>query len=318
MHASELSSRRWTSACLVALIVGAAISIGGAAQAPRGKRIVLLAGRPSHPPGMHEFNAGTFVLQKALAGTPGLTVDVYPGGWPQTMVDGKPVDNSAALDGADAILIYADGGRGNPAVQAGRIGVLDALAAKGVGLGFAHYGVEVPVGEGAGALNRWIGGYYEDRYSVNPMWAPDFKTFPVHPVTRGVRPFATHDEWYFNMRWTPDEATRKRVTPILTATPSDDVRDGPYVSPRGPYDHIVAANGQVETMMWVMERPDGGRGFGFTGGHTHAHWGDPNQRRVVLNALLWIAKMEVPAGGVVDTITPEDLTMNLDKKGPPR
>ena len=96
------------------------------------------------------------------------------------------------------------------------------------------------------------------------------------------------------------------------------MRDGPYVSPRGPYDHIVAANGQVETMMWVMERPDGGRGFGFTGGHTHAHWGDPNQRRVVLNALLWIAKMEVPAGGVVDTITPADLTMNLDKKGPPR
>ena len=42
------------------------------------------------------------------------------------------------------------------------------------------------------------------------MWAPDFKAFPVHPVTRGVRPFATHDEWYFNMRWTPDEATRKR------------------------------------------------------------------------------------------------------------
>ena len=52
------------------------------------------------------------------------------------------------------------------------------------------------------------------------------------------------------------------------------------------------------------------------GGHTHAHWGDPNQRRIVMNALLWIAKVEVPAGGVKDTITEADLTQNLDDKKP--
>jgi hypothetical protein len=37
----------------------------------------------------------------------------------------------------------------------------------------------------------------------------------------------------------------------------------------------------------------------------------------MLNALLWIAKIDVPAGGVVDRITDADLTMNLDEK-PPR
>jgi hypothetical protein len=42
-----------------------------------------------------------------------------------------------------------------------------------------------------------------------------------------------------------------------------------------------------------------------------------NQRKVMLNALLWIAKVDVPAGGVKDTITAEDLTKNLDEK-PPR
>jgi hypothetical protein len=42
--------------------------------------------------------------------------------------------------------------------------------------------------------------------------------------------------------------------------------------------------------------------------------GDPNQRRVVANALLWIAKVEVPPGGVVDTIAAADLGMNLDDK----
>jgi hypothetical protein len=129
-----------------------------------------------------------------------------------------------------------------------------------------------------------------------------------------VGAFSTHDEWYFNMRWTADSAAKGRVTPLLVAKPADTVRGGPYVSPRGPYDHIVAASGRDETMMWVYERPDGGRSFGFTGGHTHANWGDVNQRRIMLNALLWIAKVDVPASGVVDRITDADLLTNLDDK----
>lgn len=275
-------------------------------------RIVLIAGRPSHPPGMHEFRAGCLLFQKALSSIPGITVQVYDGGWPSKEVDGARVDDNAALENADAVFIYADGGKGHPAIQGERLTLLDKLAARGVGLGFGHYGVEVPAGAPGDAMHRFIGGYYEHLYSVNPMWTPPFEKFPDHPVTRGVKPFATHDEWYFNMRWAPQGAVR--VTPILVATPTDEVRRGPYVHPRGPYDHIVADSGKAETMMWVAERPDGGRGFGFTGGHTHKTWGDENQRRIVLNALLWIAKVDVPAGGVRDTITPEDLTQNLDKK----
>jgi hypothetical protein len=278
------------------------------------KRIVLIAGRPSHPPGMHEFRAGALLLQKALSSVPGVTVSVYDMGWPAKEVDGKRVDDSALLDGADAILIFADGGKGNPAIQGDRIQVLEALAAKGVGLGFAHYGVEVPAGVPGETFQKWIGGYYETNWSVNPMWKPSFEKFPNHPITRGVKPFATHDEWYFNMRWTADAAAKGKVTPILVATPSDEVRKGPYVSPRGPYEHIIAASGQAETMMWAFERPDGGRGLGFTGGHTHLNWGDPNQRKVMLNALLWLAKIEVPKNGVTDSITEADLAMNLDEK----
>jgi type 1 glutamine amidotransferase len=146
------------------------------------------------------------------------------------------------------------------------------------------------------------------------MWTPRFDKLPDHPVARGVAPFATHDEWYFNMRWAADPAVKARITPILVDTPSDTVRKGPYVYPKGPYDHVVADSGKAETMMWVYDQPNGGRGFGFTGGHTHATWGDPNQRKVLLNALLWIANVEVPARGVTDTITADDLTKNLDDK----
>ncbi|MCC7009981.1 MAG: ThuA domain-containing protein [Acidobacteria bacterium] len=305
---------RFAAGCVILLVclVAAAwvATVSGAADA----RIVIVAGKPSHPPGMHEFRAGSLLLQKALAGVKGVTVDVYANGWPSKTVNGQTVDDSAALDGAAAVLIYADGGAGHPAIQRDHMAIVDALAAKGVGLGFGHYGVEVPAGATGEAMQRWIGGYYETNYSVNPMWAPAFNSFPRHPVTRGVAPFSNHDEWYFNMRWTPDQAARARMTPILTATPSDDVRKGPYVSPKGPYPHVIADSGKVETMMWVYERANGGRSFGFTGGHTHANWGDPNQRRVVLNALLWIARVEVPPGGVRDAITAADLTTNLDPK----
>jgi hypothetical protein len=277
------------------------------------KRIVLIAGRPSHGPGMHEFRAGCMLLQKALTGFPGITVQVYDMGWPAKQVDGARVDDSAALDNADAVLIFADGGKGHPAIQGDRAKVIDALEAKGVGLMFGHYGVEVPAGAPGEAMQRWNAGYYETLWSVNPMWKPEFSKFPTHPITRGVKPFATHDEWYFNMRWT-ENAAKGKITPLLVATPSDEVRKGPYVSPRGPYDHIVAASGREETMMWAYERPNGGRSVGFTGGHTHANWGDPNQRKIMLNALLWIAKVEVPKNGVEDKIVEADLTENLDEK----
>jgi hypothetical protein len=141
-------------------------------------------------------------------------------------------------------------------------------------------------------MHRWVGGYYEHQFSVNPMWKPDYQNLPKHAVTGGVKPFATHDEWYFNMRWVPDEKAAARLTPILVAKPSDQVRKGPYVYPQGPYAHIIADSG----------------------GHTHANWGDANQRRLFANALLWIAKAKVPAGGVADAVTADDLKANWDKK----
>ncbi|MGV3774397.1 MAG: hypothetical protein ACO1QB_15965, partial [Verrucomicrobiales bacterium] len=108
---------------------------------------------------------------------------------------------------------------------------------------------------------------------------------------------------------------QKALTHILVDKPSDKVRNGPYVHPAGPYKHIQEATGRPETMMWTFERADGGRGFGFTGGHKHKNWGDENYRKVVLNALAWIAKAEVPENGMESTLEAGDLEKNLDPKG---
>ena len=73
--------------------------------------------------------------------------------------------------------------------------------------------------------------------------------------------------------------------------------------------------GEPQCMAWARERPDGGRGFGFTGGHFHKNWGDENFRKVVLNAILWTAKARVPPGGAESTLAPGQLEENLDPKG---
>ena len=70
-------------------------------------------------------------------------------------------------------------------------------------------------------------------------------------------------------------------------------------------------------MAWASVRPDGGRGFGFTGGHVHWNWGNPNFHKLVLNAIVWCARDSVPTGGVSDkTLTIVDLEKNQDYPQP--
>jgi type 1 glutamine amidotransferase len=261
------------------------------------KKIVLIAGPNSHGPGEHEFEAGTYALRRCLDKVPGVIAAHYYKGWPQ--------NDPTGLDNADAVVMYCDGGGGHQIYKDNRLETFRALAKKGVGIGFMHYGVEVLKDRGGEGFLEMIGGHYLHEFSCNPMWEPDYTKFPDHPITRGVQPFSTKDEWYFNMRFRDDQSG---IVPILSAPPSDAVRDGPYVYPKGPYAHIVANKGRPETMMWVVDNPGANRGYGYTGGHYHKNWANPNVRKVVLNAMLWIAHAEVPATGVESD--PTDIELN--------
>ena len=282
--------------CLAAL---AALSADAA-----DKKIVLVAGSRSHGHGDHEFRAGCLLLQECLNKVPGVSTVIVSNGWPKDV---------SVFEGADAIFVYADGGGGHPFIAPQRLKLIGDLMKKGGGLGTGHYGVEVPKDKGGPEFLEWTGGYFEEFWSVNPHWTAGFTNFPAHPVTRGVKPFATRDEWYYHMRF-PEGM--KHVTPILTATPPDSTRgrDGANDA-HGGNPEVQKHKGEPEHVMWVIERPDGGRGFGFTGGHFHKNWGNDEQRKLILNALLWIAKVEVPKDGVASTVTPEQMLLNMDDKG---
>lgn len=267
------------------------------------KKILLIAGPPSHGARQHEHNAGVLLLQKCLAGTPGLKTETVLNGWPK---------DDAKLAGVDAVIIFADGGPRHIAIQEDRLAVLERALAKGAGLGLLHYAVEPTKEKGQVEFLNWIGGAFEIHWSVNPHWDANFKSLPKHPVARGVKPFTIRDEWYFNMRFVEGQ---KGITPLLTAVPDASTttrKDGAHEG--NPTARAMVARGEAQTVSWAYERPNGGRGFGFTGAHFHDNWGNDNFRKLVLNAVLWLAKMEVPANGVVSTVNASDLDANLDPK----
>ncbi len=290
------------------LLLSATIVLSGvaattpAAIAADPAKIVLVAGRPSHGPGDHEFNAGIKLLAKCLKECNGIEPVVVTGGWPA---------DESIFKGAKSLVFFMDGGGGHPMIQSNHLETLQGLMDQGVGLVCMHYAVEVPKGKPGDKFLDWIGGYYETGYSTNPHWVADVKSLPEHPITRGVKPFHIKDEWYFNIRLRPE---MKGVTPIVVASPDDNTRQGVSASPRGPYAHILEAKGRPEVLAWAVERQDGGRGFGFTGAHAHKNWGNENFRTLVLNAILWSAKLDVPSNGVRCEVSEDDLTKNLDEK----
>ncbi len=267
----------------------------------QGKKIVLVAGSKSHGPGDHEFFAGTAILMNLLKQTPGV--------WPVMVRNGWPKDEKI-FDGADAILFYMDGRGGHPVVQKDRLKLLQKSIDKSVGWVNLHYAVDYEPRHGDTVVG-WMGGYYDPRISTNPHWDATIRTLPKHPITNGVKPFTIRDEWYFNMHWigdVTDVAEAKGVTPILQALPPDNSR--------GTAD-AKKFLGRIETVAWAYERKDGGRAFGFTGGHNHHNWADENFRRTVVNAILWSAKVYVPEGGAKVDFDVIDLNRNLDQKGKP-
>ena len=267
-------------------------------------KIVFISGSPSHGPMQHEHRAGNMILAEALNQS-GLDVEAVLG--PHY---GYPKDKSI-LDDADSVVIFCTGHRGH--VLNPNLDEFDALMKKGTGVVMIHWATEAEKGPPGDKFLEWMGGFCDLDWSVNPHWTPHFKDFPDHPISRGLEPFQVNDEWYYHMRFVDD---LKGVTPILSDVPPLETLRRPDGARSGnPFVRKAVEQGEPQHVAWAYDRPDGGRGFGFTGAHNHDSWQDDNFRRVVLNAILWTAEVEVPEGGCPSqTPTPEQMEQNTDDK----
>jgi quercetin dioxygenase-like cupin family protein len=255
-------------------------NLGAAAlKAPAlGKKIVLVGGKKSHGPGEHDFPNGIPLIAAWLRAAPAFAdVDVlaYTGGWPADL---------ATLEGASTILCYFDGVQEDPAPFADprRIDALRTLMDRGTGLICLHQASTVPRDDASIPLVGWLGARRNgmvDRTLETVTLEPATRD---HPISSGVAAFTIRDEFYPTLDFGDH---RRSITPILRAVVG---RDG-KTDATGRADHILA---------WAHERPDGGRAFGFTGGHFVAALEEPQLRRLLVNAIAWTARIDVPRQGI--------------------
>ncbi len=288
-------SLHWALALVALLIVPA--------SADEKAKIVFISGAPSHSRMAHEHRAGNMMLAKALneSGLPVDAVLVPHYGYPQ---------DTTILDNAATIVIFCTGHSGHLLNK--RLDEFDELMKKGKGVVMVHWATEAQKGKPGEKFLEWMGGFCDLDWSVNPHWTPKFRDFPDHPICNGVKPFSVNDEWYYHMRFVDG---LKGVTPILSDLPGLETlrrTDGPRSG--NPAVRQAVAAGEKQHVAWAYQRSNGGRGFGFTGAHNHDGWRHDDFRKVMLNAILWTAHVDVPPNGC-PTATPskEEIKANLDK-----
>lgn len=244
------------------------------AQTPR--RVLLLGMKRDHPQGRHEYMAGLRVLAKCLEKTPEIEAKIVEADepWP---------DGPERLKAADAVVLYL--GQGAKWIQADpqRTAAVRDLARRGGGIVALHSGIMSKDAKDIDLFRDLVGGCHggpDRRYLVmdGDLQVVDRN----HPIAQGVDNLRIHDEFYFKLKFT----TQGNLQPILQ----------------------VPIEGNLETVAWAYERPDGGRSFGFSGMDPHANWRQPSYRRLAAQAVLWTLKLPVPGGGLPVEV-PEELLL---------
>ncbi len=247
-------------------------------------RVVIIVGPTSHAPGTHEVAAGGRVMQWALetmVNVPGVRADLFYE-WPK---------DRSVFKAARTIVFIGDIFPPQRMLDvAGSLKDVEEMMSRGVGLVCVHYATGLRAQDvepdGAHPLLRWMGGYFATKTPHHQSVAKVFPSVTVspaakgHPVSRGWREFIVDDEPYYNNYFGRDSnKPATNVTMFATA----------MLPPEAPKREAVA---------WGIDRTDGGRGFGIVMPHFFKNWANDDLRRLILNAIVWTAKLDVPAGGV--------------------
>jgi type 1 glutamine amidotransferase len=277
IHSSPITRRAALASGAAAL---ASVAGTSAFAADAATRVLIVVGPSKHPPGTHEVEAGGRVLKHCLEATEKLKAEI---------VTEWPAEGEKAL--ADVASIVFIGDMFPPEVMQNRDAIMKDLAAmtkRGCGIVCVHYatGLEAKhvTADGDHPLLHWTGGYFATRCNHHKSVARVFKEATIeptkadHPVLRGWKPFTLHDEPYINNYFGKD-GPAKNVAALATA----------MLPPEKP---------NRETVVWAADRADGGRGLGVVMPHFFRNWQNDDLRILILNAIVWTAKRDVPKDGV--------------------
>ena len=290
-------SRKAVSISLAVLLCSTCCLAGapGGRKAYAPKKIVLIAGPKDHgAPGAHEYVKDLELLKKCLDTSPnarGVATEIYVGslsdGVGQIRDAATVVFHSSGDARADEThAIFPANNAKDPEAtysksELRRIGQLDRLMKRGVGIVVLHYSLIVENPRSREYLLDWIGGYH--RSGQSQVKIDRGRATPAtrkHPILAGVGPWTTDHEYYFNQYFAKSD---RRVVPVLTS----------MLPSTAPKRQVIG---------WAVQREGGGRGFAFTGGHYHKNMQVEDYRRMLLNAILWTAKVPIPKEGVASSI----------------
>jgi len=281
----KVKARLWVILLGLALVGLSAVFASYGNVERQSKKIVFLWSKGHHP-NKTSCELFKYCLENS-SNVKGIKCRVYEN-WPK--------DQSVLADAA-AIVIYSEGineemkkqGKSHPVFSsAKRLDYLDKLMKKGAGIVCIHYTLYATRQLEAPKLLEWIGAYYDFEGYGSTHWITQkpqvlMPVTPYHPVSRGWSEFTLKEnELYHNLLF----AEKNCAVPILRTTFEDR-------KTKKTNEHIVA---------WALERKDGGRGFGFGGGHFYKMWLNKDCRKMILNAILWTAKIDVPKEGVQSSI----------------
>ncbi len=269
---------RWASA--FTLFALAAVSTTTWSAAPT---VVLIGEKKlSLPDGQHDWPDGVLKIERLLNASPafsGAKIKTFPVGFPKDMSE---------IDDASVVVLYfgpqkSANGSANPAQDPGVRSRLDALMKRGVGLVALHQAFTVPE-KSDEPFTKWLGGVRIAVTDHTIETVPVSITASSHQVVNGLESFTLLDEFYPTIQF--DRAAK--VTPVLSARLHVQHRKARAIFEEPAADKVIA---------WTHERADGGRAFAFSGGHYVTLFDDANVRTMLLNAILWAAKSDVPKGG---------------------
>jgi type 1 glutamine amidotransferase len=253
-------------------------SWGAAAGADARAKILLIGKNPDHPYGSHMYMHCCALLGRCLERTPGVTA-VVSNGWPK---------DPAALDGVRAIVLYASPGA-ELLLEGPQRQEVDRLMKEGVGLVTIHWASSVTKNDYERLGPTWLGylgGTWVSNVGLSGGKSPLKQLVPEHPICRGWSEYEIDDEYYL------DPVLGKKATALL------------QVRERKGKDVVVA---------WCYERRGGGRSFGTTLGHPYSNFQIEAFRRMLVNAILWAAHVEVPRGGAPVDVGADVLALPPEK-----
>jgi type 1 glutamine amidotransferase len=130
----------------------------------------------------------------------------------------------------------------------------------------------------------YLGGTWVSNVGLSGGKSSLKQLIPDHPICRGWKEYDIEDEYYL-------DPVIKQAKPL----------------------QVTEKKGKDVIVGWVHERKGGGRSFGTTLGHPYKNFQIEPFRRMIVNGILWSARVEVPQAGAPVNLSEEALALPAKK-----